>query len=298
MNGQYGDYYGEAQASASSMAHAQAHAQAQAQAQAHAAQAQAHAMMMDPNAAAMMYQSMGWMDPSMMMGHAAGYGSQGMMYAPGGSRVPRSGVAPQTGYNSKGFPLRMGSPPCTYFAKTGDCNFGTNCKWDHPEEYCSLSKITAAEKAEAVGRNSLGMPLRPDAQPCTFFTKTGTCKFGAACKWDHPESYCHLATTAEGQAALMALATSQPAQPPYGFNAAGYPLRQGTAACLYYAKNGNCKYGSQCKWDHPEAGSETGPSASTGAAAPTIASLSHPYGSDSGDYGKMVSRMAMRPQPY
>jgi len=35
-------------------------------------------------------------------------------------------------------------------------------------------------------------------------------------------------------------------------NSLGYPLRPGTMACTYFAKMGSCKYGSQCKWDHPE----------------------------------------------
>jgi len=244
-----------------------------------------------PNAQAAMMMSMqaGYMmDPSMAyLGTNTGYGSMGYPSAAGGSSSYKP-VPPQSGYNSKGFPLRMGCPPCSYFAKTGDCNFGTNCKWDHPEEFCKLSSSMATDKAEAVGRNSLGMPLRPDTQPCTFFTKTGTCKFGAACKWDHPESYTALASTPEGQAALMALATAQPAAPAYAYNSAGYPLRDGASHCLYYVKNGNCKYGVQCKWDHPE---------DLASAAAGLSGKGSGYGLES-EYGKMASRSGMRPSPY
>ncbi|KAJ0753361.1 putative transcription factor C3H family [Helianthus annuus] len=29
-------------------------------------------------------------------------------------------------------------------------------------------------------------PTRPDAQDCSFFIRTGTCKFGSSCKFNHP----------------------------------------------------------------------------------------------------------------
>ena len=29
-------------------------------------------------------------------------------------------------------------------------------------------------------------PSRPGEAPCSFFIKTGSCKFGATCKFDHP----------------------------------------------------------------------------------------------------------------
>eukprot|EP00471_Norrisiella_sphaerica_P004966 CAMPEP_0184484076 /NCGR_PEP_ID=MMETSP0113_2-20130426/5780_1 /TAXON_ID=91329 /ORGANISM="Norrisiella sphaerica, Strain BC52" /LENGTH=87 /DNA_ID=CAMNT_0026864861 /DNA_START=812 /DNA_END=1075 /DNA_ORIENTATION=+ len=35
--------------------------------------------------------------------------------------------------------------------------------------------------------NSLGYPMRPGQPQCTYYVKTGECKFGATCKWDHPE---------------------------------------------------------------------------------------------------------------
>ena len=34
---------------------------------------------------------------------------------------------------------------------------------------------------------SVTLPQRPGKPVCTFFTKTGTCKWGAQCKFDHPK---------------------------------------------------------------------------------------------------------------
>jgi len=33
---------------------------------------------------------------------------------------------------------------------------------------------------------SEGLPVRPGAQPCSYYMKTGRCKFGATCKFTHP----------------------------------------------------------------------------------------------------------------
>jgi len=49
--------------------------------------------------------------------------------------------------------------------------------------------------------NSLGYPLRPGTMACTYFAKMGSCKYGAQCKWDHPEHFCNVASQ---KRALMA----------------------------------------------------------------------------------------------
>ncbi|XP_019100682.1 PREDICTED: zinc finger CCCH domain-containing protein 32 isoform X2 [Camelina sativa] len=76
------------------------------------------------------------------------------------------------------FPERPGEPECQYYLKTGDCKFGTSCKFHHPRDRvppranCILSPI--------------GLPLRPGVQRCTFYVQNGFCKFGSTCKFDHP----------------------------------------------------------------------------------------------------------------
>lgn len=48
----------------------------------------------------------------------------------------QAGVAAQ-GLAKKGaggrFPRRLGTPPCQYYMRTGECHYGVTCKWDHPE---------------------------------------------------------------------------------------------------------------------------------------------------------------------
>ncbi|KAL9249625.1 Zinc finger CCCH domain-containing protein [Drosera capensis] len=66
-----------------------------------------------------------------------------------------------------------------------------------------------------------------------YYLKTGTCKFGAACKFHHPKDKAGIA----GRVPL---------------NILGYPLRSNEAECAYYLRTGQCKFGSTCKFHHPQ----------------------------------------------
>ncbi|XP_074576143.1 zinc finger CCCH domain-containing protein 3-like isoform X2 [Curcuma longa] len=73
-------------------------------------------------------------------------------------------------------------------------------------------------------------PERPDEPDCEYYMKTGNCKYGSSCKYNHPKGRNQEADCVIG---------------PYGL-----PLRPGLPKCKYYAANGNCKYGATCKFDH------------------------------------------------
>ncbi|XVF16285.1 hypothetical protein REPUB_Repub10bG0018000 [Reevesia pubescens] len=73
-------------------------------------------------------------------------------------------------------------------------------------------------------------PLRPYAKDCSFFLKTGNCKFGLNCKFNHPVGR--------------------------GFqdeeNHKGWTAEQtGQIECKYYRATGGCKYGNACRYRHP-----------------------------------------------
>jgi len=65
------------------------------------------------------------------------------------------GIAPK-------LPERPGQPECSFYMKTGFCEFGINCRFSHP--------------AKGIAGQA----------PCEFFMKTGLCKFGAQCRFAHP----------------------------------------------------------------------------------------------------------------
>ncbi|XP_043692172.1 zinc finger CCCH domain-containing protein 66 isoform X1 [Telopea speciosissima] len=78
-------------------------------------------------------------------------------------------------------------------------------------------------------------PERPDQPECQYFMKTGSCKFGSTCKYNHPKE----------RIAPLATSTLGPL---------GLPLRPGQAVCTFYSMYGICKYGPTCKFDHPLTG--------------------------------------------
>ncbi|KAL0367694.1 UNVERIFIED_CONTAM: Zinc finger CCCH domain-containing protein 34 [Sesamum radiatum] len=76
------------------------------------------------------------------------------------------------------FPERPGQPECQYYLKTGDCKFGSTCKYHHPPEW-------SAPKSNFL-LSPMGLPLRPGAPLCSHYAQNGVCKFGPSCKFDHP----------------------------------------------------------------------------------------------------------------
>ncbi|KAF8101195.1 hypothetical protein N665_0209s0051 [Sinapis alba] len=91
-------------------------------------------------------------------------------YQPGG---PSS----LTTSNEQSFPQRPDQPECQYFMRTGDCKFGSSCRYHHP--------LDAVQPKTGVLFSSIGLPLRPGVAQCTHFAQHGICKFGPACKFDH-----------------------------------------------------------------------------------------------------------------
>ncbi|KAG8388051.1 hypothetical protein BUALT_Bualt02G0085000 [Buddleja alternifolia] len=81
------------------------------------------------------------------------------------------------------YPERPGEPECSFFLKTGDCKFKSNCKFHHPKN--NLSK----PKANTYSLNDKGLPIRPDQPICTHYHRYGICKYGPACKYDHPSQF-------------------------------------------------------------------------------------------------------------
>ncbi|MED6167559.1 hypothetical protein PIB30_003937 [Stylosanthes scabra] len=87
-------------------------------------------------------------------------------------------IHPQKRIQGDEFPERPGEPECSYFLKTGDCKFKSNCKFHHPKN--RLATLPSCNL------NDKGLPLRPDKSACVHYTRYGLCKFGPACKYDHP----------------------------------------------------------------------------------------------------------------
>ncbi|XP_022883998.1 zinc finger CCCH domain-containing protein 67-like [Olea europaea var. sylvestris] len=124
------------------------------------------------------------------------------------------------------------------------------------------------------------LPLRPYAGDCLHFIRTGSCKFGLDCRYNHPD----IRTQTQTQAAIdldkdVVPEDSGPIECKYyrtaegckygkscrywhhgeesqnivpELNFLGLPIRSGEKECPFYMRNGTCGYGSRCVFNHPD----------------------------------------------
>ncbi|KAI4379037.1 hypothetical protein MLD38_016440 [Melastoma candidum] len=78
---------------------------------------------------------------------------------------------------------------------------------------------------------SVSYPERPGEPDCSYYIRTGVCRFGATCRFNHPSNR------------MLAIANAQ--------MMGQYPERIGQPECQYYLKTGTCKFGATCKFHHP-----------------------------------------------
>lgn len=196
---------------------------------------------------------------------------------------------------SSGLPERPSEPPCTFYMKTGKCKFGAACKFHHPKDIQiqlsdDLSHTVAQTQTNsmmggAIGdtqpinslispslQNSKGLPVRLGEVDCPFYMKTGSCKYGATCRYNHPDrTVINPPIAAFGpsilpsSAANLNLGVLNPAVSVYqafdprlsnpmshvGIAETIYPQRPGQLECDYYMKTGECKFSERCKYHHP-----------------------------------------------
>ncbi|XP_071725784.1 zinc finger CCCH domain-containing protein 37 [Rutidosis leptorrhynchoides] len=83
-------------------------------------------------------------------------------------------------------PQRPGQPECDYYMKSGECMFGERCRFHHPLDRSSHAQSAKDGQANGVKLTLAGLPRREGAVHCPYYMKTGACKYGATCKFDHP----------------------------------------------------------------------------------------------------------------
>ncbi|XP_042417890.1 zinc finger CCCH domain-containing protein 33-like isoform X1 [Zingiber officinale] len=140
------------------------------------------------------------------------------------------------------YPDRPGEPDCLYYLRTGNCGYGSSCKYNHPTHNWHNNQFIAE------------LPQRDGQPDCQFFLKTGTCKYGTSCKYHHPRD--------KHDTKLVQM------------NVLGLPIRKDEKPCAYYMRTGSCKYGVACKFNHPDPQPVT-----AGAAFPLTGSPAYGYSS-------------------
>ena len=104
-------------------------------------------------------------------------------------------------------------------------------------------------------------PVRMNEPVCQYYMKHGTCKFSQSCKFNHPPQSSLQTTSLVGSNSIFIPRASEPQH--IILNAAGQdqgsstmmlqflPQRPDEPDCLYYLRNGTCKYGATCRYHHP-----------------------------------------------
>ncbi|KAL5176767.1 Zinc finger CCCH domain-containing protein 37 [Glycine soja] len=196
---------------------------------------------------------------------------------------------------SSGLPERPSEPPCAFYMKTGKCRYGAACKFHHPKDIqIQLSNDSSQTVAQtqtnsimgwATGdtqpiqslispslQNSKGLPVRLGEVDCPFYMKTGSCKYGVTCRYNHPDRNAINppiaglgASIFPSSAANLNIGLLNPAVSVYqafeprlsnpmsqvGIADTIYPQRPGQIECDFYMKTGECKFGERCKYHHP-----------------------------------------------
>lgn len=106
--------------------------------------------------------------------------------------------------NNHGLPMRTPAPTCEPFVRRGACPLGKACPKHHPHLFPGPPIITRAavvaarstcirngsESAWLVLNDVHGyrpaFPQRAGAEACPHFSRTGDCRFGTRCAFDHP----------------------------------------------------------------------------------------------------------------
>ncbi|XP_042514109.1 zinc finger CCCH domain-containing protein 37 isoform X2 [Macadamia integrifolia] len=218
--------------------------------------------------------------------------------------VPEGGIpdwkeVPSENVDASILPERPSEPLCAFYTKTGKCKFGATCKFHHPKDI----KIPSAGLENGYGQtetelvvndggttpgdakpvkpfvpftpallhNSKGLPIRPGEVDCPFYLKTGSCKYGVTCRYNHPDrnvinppvaaALGHAMITSPAAnlnmgvispaASLLPNVDPRLAQTALGMGPTIYPQRPGQIECDFYMKTGECKFGERCKFHHP-----------------------------------------------
>ncbi len=154
------------------------------------------------------------------------------------------------------YPQRIGEPECRDFLRTGRCKYGASCKYHHP-----------IGGTKAINPNEPPFPIRPGEATCQYYLKNATCKFGQSCKFHHPpeillskgnNTVCTIAGNdsfsfmpKKNQQNVIENGEVKSLHDRHRESRDILPQRPGEPDCIYYLRNGKCKYGDTCKYHHP-----------------------------------------------
>ncbi|KAH1234973.1 Zinc finger CCCH domain-containing protein ZFN-like [Glycine max] len=97
-------------------------------------------------------------------------------------------------------------------------------------------------------------PEHPGEPDCSYYIRTGLCRFGATCRFNHPPNR-KLAIAAARMKGEFPERIGQPECQALLFedrNLQIWSHMQNEPECAYYLRTGQCKFGNTCKFHHPQ----------------------------------------------
>ncbi|KAJ6970670.1 callose synthase 10 isoform X1 [Populus alba x Populus x berolinensis] len=82
---------------------------------------------------------------------------------------------------------KPGQTECKYYLRTGGCKYGNACRFNHTREKTFSVPPLKTPMPSILELNFLGLPIRPGEKQCEFYMRNGSCKYGATCKYNHPD---------------------------------------------------------------------------------------------------------------
>ncbi|KAI3666006.1 hypothetical protein L6452_44644 [Arctium lappa] len=195
-------------------------------------------------------------------------------------------------YNSLGLPFRMGETICSFYMRTGMCGFGAACKFHHPEPvFIKGPKNRNPYASGEVMRHTNGsnggyiiqFPDSPQPYVATPMADHSGFQYPPPdYGWNGyqmvPElnqemqlpstlqapNFSYVASTVDTKSVVDFPPLSRPlvlaktvvdlpqTSKPLVLNEVGLPMRPGRKVCWHYESSGECKFGVDCIFDHPQ----------------------------------------------
>ncbi|XP_071480408.1 uncharacterized protein [Diadema antillarum] len=176
------------------------------------------------------------------------------------TRTGETNLTEENGQEGSSSSVTGAKEVCKFFARTGWCKFGKNCRYAHPNrrksDHEGLGKDDESSRQTAVAAAATSSSIVPT---CRFFASMGRCRYGLQCRFAHVSKKAN----SEGDDAVsgvdlqpkgaggdeevesLSLSTSQLSVTGDGRQ------RVKTRRCQFYDR-GYCRMGNRCRYLHDE----------------------------------------------